>query len=270
MPIHPTAVVDPRAEIHPEAEIGPYVVVEGPVRIGPRTRVLAHVVITGHTDIGADNVIHYGAIVGHEPQDLAYRGAPTRLCIGDRNVIREHAEIHRATQEGTTTLLGSDVYLMSHAHVAHNCQIGDRAIVCSGALLAGHVVVGEQAFVSGNCVVHQHVRIGRLAILRGLARTSRDVPPFAILDGTHTVRGINRVGLRRAGFDAARIRALATAFRLLFRVRTNLGDAMAHVESTVQSPEVSELLAFIRASRRGVAMGPPRETVAASVSVEDD
>ena len=198
MAVHPTAIVDRRAEIDPAAEIGPYVVIEGPVRIGAGTRVMAHAFLTGDTHLGADNVIHPGAIVGHEPQDLAYRGAATGLRIGDRNVVREHAEIHRATQEGTVTVVGSDNYLMSHAHIAHNCLLGDHTIVCSGALVAGHAVLEDQAFVSGNCVVHQHVRIGRLAILRGLSRTSRDVPPFSIMDGTHTVRGVNRIGLRRA------------------------------------------------------------------------
>lgn len=269
MPVHPTALVDPRAEIDPQAEIGPYVVIEGPVRIGPRTRVMAHAVIVGRTEIGSDNAIHFGAILGHEPQDLAYRGAPTGLRIGDRNVIREHAEIHRATREGAETIVGNDTYLMSRAHVAHDCRIGDGAIVCSGALLAGHVVLGERAFVSGNCVVHQHVRVGRLALLRGLARTSRDVPPFCLLDGTHTVRGLNRVGLRRAGVEPARIRALATAFRILFRMRTNLREAAARVEETVRSPEVEELLGFIRASPRGVAMGPPRAGVAPADVLDD-
>ena len=256
MPIHPTAVVDARAELDATADIGPYVVIDGPVRIGPRTRVMAHTFLTGDTALGADNVVHPGAVLGHEPQDLAYRDAPTGLRIGDRNVIREHAEIHRATQEGTLTVVGSDNYLMSHGHIAHNCRVGDRTIVCSGALVAGHVVLEDQAFVSGNCVVHQYVRIGRLAILRGLSRTSRDVPPFSIMDGTHTVRGLNRVGLRRSGFDADRIRALHTAFRLLFRARLNLRDAIARVEAEVLSPDVDELLAFIRASKRGVAMGP--------------
>ena len=256
MAIHPTAIVDRRAEIDPAAEIGPYVVIEGPVRIGAGTRVMAHAFLIGDTHLGADNVIHPGAIVGHEPQDLAYRGAATGLRIGDRNVVREHAEIHRATQEGTVTVVGSDNYLMSHAHIAHNCLVGDRTIVCSGALVAGHAVLEDQAFVSGNCVVHQHVRVGRLAILRGLSRTSRDVPPFAIMDGTHTVRGVNRIGLRRAGLDATRIRTLVTAFRMLFRTRQNLREAMAQVEASLQSPDVDEVLAFIRASKRGVAMGP--------------
>ncbi len=267
MPIHPTAVVDRRAEIDATADIGPYVVIDGPVRLGPRTRVMAHAFLTGDTVLGADNVIHPGAVVGHEPQDLAYRGAPTGLRIGDRNVIREHAEIHRATQEGTVTVLGSDNYLMSHGHIAHNCRVGDRTVVCSGALVAGHVVLEDQAFVSGNCVVHQHVRIGRLAILRGLSRTSRDVPPFSIMDGTHTVRGVNRVGLRRAGFDAARIRALHAAFRILFRTRLNLGEAVARVAAEVRSPDVDEVLEFIRASTRGVAMGP--RAAAAEDDVDD-
>ena len=256
MGIHATAVVDPRAEIDATADIGPYVVIDGPVRVGPRTRVMSHAFLTGDSALGADNIVHPGAVIGHEPQDLAYRGAPTGLRIGDRNVIREHAEIHRATQEGTLTIVGSDNYLMSHAHIAHNCHVGDRTIICSGALVAGHVVVGDQAFVSGNCVVHQHVRIGRLAILRGLSRTSRDVPPFAIMDGTHTIRGLNRVGLRRAGFDRARTRALQDAFRILFRTRQNLREALARVEGEIRSDDVAELVAFVRASKRGVAMGP--------------
>jgi UDP-N-acetylglucosamine acyltransferase len=262
VPIHPTAVVDPRATIDPSAELGPYVVVDGPVEIGPRTRVMAHAFLTGRTVVGADNVIHPGAIVGHEPQDLKYAGAPTGCRIGNRNVIREHAEIHRATAPETWTIVGDDNYLMTRSHVAHNCVLGNHTVVASGALLAGHVTVGDQAFVSGNCVVHQFTRIGRLAILRGLSRTSRDVPPFCIMDGTHTVRGVNRVGLRRAGFDAPRIRALVTAFRILFRVRTNLQEALARVEAECRSPDVDELVAFIRAARHGVAMGPPRGPLA--------
>jgi len=256
VPIHPTAVVDRAAEIDASAAIGPYVVIEGPVRIGPRTRVMAGVYLAGRTELGADNVVHPGAVLGHEPQDLAYTGAPTGLRIGDRNVFREHTEVHRATQPDTWTEIGHDNYLMSQSHVAHNCRLGRGVIIASGALLGGHVVVEDQAFISGNCVVHQHCRVGRLAIMRGLSRASRDVPPFAIMDGTHTVRGLNRVGLRRAGFDAARIRALATAFRVLFRVRTNMRAAIARVEAEVRSPDVDYLLAFLRASVRGVATGP--------------
>jgi len=256
--VHPTAVVDRAAEIDPSAEIGPHVVIEGAVRIGPRTRVLAGAFLTGRIELGADNVIHPGAVVGSEPQDLSYRGAETGLRIGDRNVLREHCEIQRGTEAGTWTEIGDDNYLMSQAHVAHNCRLGNGVIMATGATLGGHVMVDDQAFISGNCVVHQHCRVGRLVIMRGLSRAARDLPPFAIIDGTHTVRGLNRVGLRRAGFDRERLRALATAFRILFRVRTNLAVAIARVEAEVRSPDVDDLLAFIRASRRGVAFGPPR------------
>lgn len=258
MPIHPTALVDRQATIDPAADLGPYVVVEGPVEIGPRTRVMAHAVLLGRTVIGADNEIHPGAVIGDAPQDLKYAGAPTGLRIGARNVIREHVQIHRATALDTWTVVGDDNFFMTSSHVAHNCVVGNQTILASGALLAGHVTVGDQAFVSGNCVVHQYTRVGRLSIMRGLSRASRDVPPFALMDGTHTVRGTNRVGLRRAGFEPDRIRIIIRAFRILFRERTNLREAMARVEAECRSPEVDELLAFMRESKRGVAMGPPR------------
>jgi UDP-N-acetylglucosamine acyltransferase len=155
-------------------------------------------------------------------------------------------------------VIGDETFFMANAHVAHNCAVGNGVIVAGGALLAGHVTIGDQAFVSGNCVVHQYTRIGRLVIMRGLSRTSRDVPPFALMDGTHTVRGVNRVGLRRAGFDGGRIRMLVRAFRILFGERTNIRLAMERVAAECPSPDVDEVLAFIRAAKRGVAMGPRR------------
>ncbi len=258
MPIHPTAVVDSRATIHPSAEVGPFVVIDGPVEVGPRTRVMAHAVLLGRTVLGDDNVVHPGAVLGGAPQDLKYTDAPTGVRIGHRNVFREHAIVNRGTAADTWTTIGDDGYLMSNAHVAHNCVVGDGVILASGALLAGHVTVGDHAFVSGNCVVHQFTRVGRLSIMRGLSRASRDVPPFAILDGTHTVRGVNRVGLRRAGVDAGRIRAIVRAFRILFGERTNLALAMERVGAECRSPDVDEVLAFIGATKRGVAMGPRR------------
>lgn len=259
MPIHPTALIDPRAEIHAEADIGPYVVIEGPVRVGRGTRVLAHAVLTSNVDIGEDNEIHMAAVIGHMPQDVAYKGGRTFLRIGDRNIIREHCQVHRGTTEGSATVIGNDNYFMHNAHIAHNCQIGNHAIIAGGALLAGYVQVADRAFVSGNCVVHQFVRIGTLAILRGLSRTSRDVPPFCIMDGTHTVRGINIVGLRRAGFTAERIRALRQAFTWLFRQKVNLTRAVAELQSQPCSPDVLHLLDFIHQSKRGVCFGPRME-----------
>jgi UDP-N-acetylglucosamine acyltransferase len=258
VPIHPTAVVDPRATIDPTAEVGPYVVIDGPVEVGARTQVMAHAVLLGRTILGDDNVVHPGAVLGGPPQDLKYTDAPTGVRIGHRNVLREHVIVNRGTAAETWTTIGDDGFFMSNAHVAHNCAVGNEVIVASGALLAGHVTVGDQAFLSGNCVVHQFTRVGRLSIMRGLSRASRDVPPFAIMDGTHTVRGVNRVGLRRAGFDAGRIRTLVRAFRILFGERTNIRLAMERVAAECPSPDVDEVLAFIRVAKRGVAMGPRR------------
>jgi len=175
--------------------------------------------------------------------------------IGDRNVIREHTQIHRGTKPGSATTIGDDNFLMTMAHVGHNCVLGNRVILATGATLGGYVTVEDQVFISGNCVVHQFVRIGRLALLRGLSRSSRDVPPFCIMDGTHTVRAVNRVGLRRAGFTAAQIRDVHRAFvRLFGRVR-NLSKALEAVEAGACSAEVRYLIDFIRASTRGVCRG---------------
>lgn len=256
MPIHSTALVDRRAEIDPAADIGAFVVIDGPVVVGAGTRVLPYAHLSGRTEIGRDNVIHMGAVIGHAPQDLGYREAPTALRIGARNIIREHAEVHRATKLEHPTTVGDDNFLFARSHIAHDCRLGNRIIVASGALLAGHVQVGDGANVSGNCVVHQFVRIGRFALLRGGSRTSRDVPPFALMDGTHTVHGINRVGLRRAGFVAERIRAIERAYVALFRTRRNLGAALAELEAGPLTDDLAELVAFIRASRRGVCFGP--------------
>jgi UDP-N-acetylglucosamine acyltransferase len=255
--IHSTAIVDAEAALHPTVSVGPYVVIDGPVRIGAGTRLMAHAVVRGATEIGARNVIHPGVVLGGEPQDLAFRDeATTYLTIGDDNVFREHVQAHRGTVAGSATVIGDRNYFMQNAHVAHNCRVGNDAIVAGGALLAGHVELADRAFVSGNCVVHQHVRIGTLALLRGLSRTSRDVPPFCIMDGTHTVRGVNVIGLRRAGFDAGRIASIRRAVKTLFGRPTHLGRALASVEANDPSDDVRHLVAFIRASKRGVCLAP--------------
>ncbi len=256
MAIHPTAVIAPRAELDAEVDVGPYVVIDGPVQIGRGTRILSHAVLTGWTRIGRDNEIHMGAVVGHVPQDVAYTGARSYLRIGDRNVIREHSQIHRGTTAESETVVGDDNFLMQHAHVAHNCRLGNHTVIGGGALLAGHVSVEDRAFVSGNCVVHQTVRIGTLALLRGLSRTSRDVPPFCIMDGTHTVRGLNVVGLRRAGFGPERIADLRRAFSALFRRRGDLSRKVETLLDSGPSADVRRLIEFIRGSERGVCFGP--------------
>ncbi len=256
MPIHPTAIIDSNCEIDSEVEIGPYVVIEGQVKIKRGTRVMAHAYLTGWTEIGEDNEIHPGAVLGDAPQDKAYRGQATYLRIGDHNIIREYVQIHRGTAPGSTTVIGNHNFLMATAHVGHNCKLGDNVILANGALLGGHVEVGNQVFISGNCVVHQFVRIGDFALMRGLSGTSRDVPPYAIIDWQHTVRGVNVVGLKRAGFEDKRIRAIRQAFRILFRKGRNLSLAVKEVKkSTGANADVSALLEFIEGSKRGVCFG---------------
>ena len=236
--IHPTAIVDPRAEIGASAEVGPFAVIEGRARVGERTHIHAHAVITGGAEIGADNRVHSGAVLGDVPQDVAFTGVESFLRIGDGNVFRENSTIHRGTKPGSETRIGDRNYFMQNSHVAHNCRIDNDAIVAGGAMLSGYVELGDRGFVSGNCVVHQFVRIGRLALLRGLSRTSRDVPPFCIMDGTHTVRAVNLVGLRRAGVSAPAIRAIRDAFKILFLRPRNLTLALAELEREPLSAEV--------------------------------
>ena len=256
MKIHPTAVIDSKAQIDPDVEIGPYVVIEGQVRIRRGTRVMAHAYLTGWTEIGEGNEIHPGVVLGDAPQDKAYKGEETYLKIGDQNVFREYVQVHRGTVAGSSTVIGNDNFLMATAHVGHNCKLGDNVVLANGALLGGHVEVGNNVFISGNCVVHQFVRIGDYSLMRGLSGTSRDVPPFAIVDWQHTVRGVNVVGLKRAGFDEKRIRALRGAFRVLFRKGRNLALAVQEVEKSAgANTDVLALLEFIKSSERGVCFG---------------
>jgi len=256
MTIHPSAIIAANAEIDAEVDIGPYVVIEGPVKIGRGTRVMAHACIMGRTQIGAHNEIHPGAVLGDTPQDKAYKEKESYLKIGDRNIIREHVQIHRGTVAGSATMVGDDNFLMANSHIGHNCKIGDHNVLANGALLGGYVEMGSHVFISGNCVVHQFVRIGDYALMRGLSGTSRDVPPFAIVDWQHTVRGVNVVGLKRAGFDEQRIREIRRAFRVLFRQGRNLSLAVKEIENVERaSPDVLTLLDFIRSSKRGVCCG---------------
>ncbi|HEY6394863.1 MAG TPA: acyl-ACP--UDP-N-acetylglucosamine O-acyltransferase [Candidatus Binataceae bacterium] len=255
--VHPSAVVGPKVVLGPDVEVGPFCLLDGNIRIGAGTRLIGHVTILGDCDFGEANVLHPNVVIGDEPQDLAYTGGPRSVRIGNRNVFREGATVHRGSERGAVTILGNDIFMMQNSHVAHDCRVGDSSIIAGGALLAGWVEMGERALVSGNCVVHQYTRIGRFAMMRGLSRTSRDIPPFCIMDGTHTLRGINVVALRRAGFPASSINALRGAFNSLFGVRQNLKLAVERLPGEGQvAPEVAEMVEFIRASKRGVAFGP--------------
>ena len=255
--VHPSAVLGDDVELDDGVEVGPFCFLDGRVRIGAGTRLLNHVTILGNAGIGRDNVLHPNVVIGDEPQDISYTGGPRAVRIGDRNIFREGVTIHRGSEKGEVTIVGDDNYFMQNSHAAHDCRIGNSTIIAGGALLAGWVQVGDQALVSGNCVVHQFVRIGRLSLMRGLSRTSRDIPPFCIADGTHTVYAINVRGLQRAGWDSAQIREVRKAFRALFVGRRNLKAAVEDLlGSGPPVREVAELIEFIQASRRGVAFGP--------------
>lgn len=255
--VHPSVVIGPDVELAEDVEIGPFCLLDGRIRIGAGTRLIGHVTILGDTELGEGNVLHANTVIGDEPQDISYTGARRFVRIGSRNVFREGVTVQRGCERGEVTIIGDDNFLMQNAHVAHDCRVGNSTIIAGGALLAGWVELGNRAQVSGNCVVHQFVRIGRLAMMRGLSRTSRDIPPFCIADLTHTLRGINVIGLRRDGFTTAAIRDLRHAFAVLFGERRNLTLAIERlIAAGNPSPEVAEMLQFIRASKRGVAFGP--------------
>jgi len=253
MSVHPTAIVSPEARLGRDVSIGPYVVVEDGTVIGDGCEVRAHVVVRRHTCLGSGNRVHEGAVLGGEPQDLSFRGQETRLVIGDRNLIREGVTIHRSTKEGGATVVGSDCFLMAYTHVAHDCRLGDRVVVANNVMLAGHVEVGDRAFLGGGVAVHQFCRVGRLAMIGGVAKVVQDCLPFVITDGHPArARGLNVVGLRRAGVSAPQLRTLREAYGLLVRSSLHLDVALEKM-ARLQDPLVDELIAFVRGSKRGFA-----------------
>jgi UDP-N-acetylglucosamine acyltransferase len=250
--IHPTAIIDPAARLADDVTVGPYTVIDGPVTLGPGCKVGPHAHLIGPLTLGRDNVIHTGAVLGDRPQHLQFADPPTEVVIGDGNVFREHATVHAGTlPEGTR--VGNHNYVMASAHVAHDCTLGDQIVLCNGALVAGHCLVADGAFISGNCAIHQFSRVGRLAMLSGGATISRDLPPFFMGEGRNRVVGVNVVGMRRAGVPNDQINAVREAYRLLFLQRMVLPAAIDLVKRTVGDVEaVAELVAFIRASKRGI------------------
>ena len=250
--IHPTAIVNSRAKLDGTVQVGPYAVIDEHVAIGPYCIIGPHVYLTGRTTIGAHNRFYAGCVIGEEPQDLKYAGEPTGLRIGDRNVFREHATVHRSNKLAEETVVGSENFLMANSHVAHNCHLGDRVILANGVLLAGHVAVEDRAFISGNCVVHQFVRIGTLALMQGGSAASLDVPPYTVVRRGNLICGLNFVGLRRAGFTPAERLELKQLYRLLFRERLNLREALMAGRAKFASAPAKNLMEFVSASKRGI------------------
>ncbi len=252
--IHPSALVAPGAELADDVEVGPFCTVGPHVVIGAGTRLISHCVVDGWTRVGAGCTLYPFSSVGLQTQDLKFKGGAPRTEVGDRTVIRESATVHAATYDGDVTRVGSDCLIMAYAHVAHDCVVGNRVIMANVATLAGHVVVEDQAIVGGLAAIHQFVRIGRLAILGGCTKVVKDVPPFMTADGNPAeVRMINKLGLERAGFAEATQTAVKQAFRILYRENLITSKACERIEAELGTiPEVRELLAFVRASQRGI------------------
>lgn len=258
MAIHPTAIVNPHAEIDPTVEIGPYCVIDAQVRIAAGCRLFHNVYVTGWTRVGEDCVIHPGAIVGHEPQDTKYKGEPTGCVIGRGVVLREYVTIHRATDPDSETVIGDECFILAGAHVAHNCALGKGVMLTNNVMLAGHVSIGDRATLGGAVGVHQFVRIGTLAMITGHARVFMDVVPYALVDADGRVAGINRVGLRRAGFSRETTQGVRDAYRILFDRRRTFEARRVAIAELPPSDGVALLRSFLDApSRRGIA-GPSR------------
>ena len=255
MPIHPTAHIHPSAEIDPSTDIGANVIVEEGAVIGAGNLIMANAFIGPHTVIGEENRIHMGAVIGHEPQDYAFEGEASFTRIGSRNEIREFATIHRGTGEGKATEVGDECFIMVHAHVAHNCTLGNRVTLANLCSMAGHVSVGDGAFISGNCVIHQFCRIGELSMLGGLSAVNRDLPPFMLARGRPAaVAGVNAVGLRRAAIGPEVRKELKRAYKIIYRSGNRLTEGLAELAES-ELPEMQLLVRFIRESKRGIMIG---------------
>ena len=253
------AVIAPTARIHPDAKIGPgvsigdFCVVESDVEIGAGCALEPYVYVKRWTTLGERNRISAGTVLGTDPLDKAFNGARSYLRIGHGNQIREHYTISRGTRPESVTQIGDENYIMTSGHIAHNCKIGNRTVICSCALVAGYVEVEDQAFISGGVVVHQYSKIGRLAMIGGNTRVNSDVPPFFMYSGFNVAaKGLNLVGLKRAGYKHSDIAVLKKAYQILYRSGLKLSDALARIETEIPTPETRHLVEFVRRSERGI------------------
>jgi UDP-N-acetylglucosamine acyltransferase len=259
MSIDPSATIAPSARVHPDARIGPgvrigeFCVIESDVEIGAGCAIEPYCFIKRWTTLGERNEISAGTVLGTDPFDKKFTGERSYLRIGNDNKIREHYTISRGTAPESATEIGNGNYIMSSGHIAHNCRIGNNTVIASCALLAGYVEVEDDAFISGGVGVHQFTKIGRLAMVAGNSGINTDAPPFFMYAGFRaTPKGLNVVGLRRAGFQAADLSALKKAYQLLYRSGLKLTEAVERIETTLPNPETLDLVRFIRRSERGI------------------
>lgn len=252
--IHPTAVVDPSAQIGDGTRIGPYAVIEGPAELGENCVLEAHATLTGVVRLGRGVRVGHGSVLGGWPQDFAFDPATASgVEVGDESQLREHCTIHRGTAAGTFTRLGARCLLMAGAHLGHNARVGDHVVIANHVLLGGHVEIGDRVFVGGGSVFHQFVRVGRGAMIQGLSAFSKDVPPFTLGAERNLVFGLNVVGLRRAGFSAAERAEIKEAFKLLYGAGMNVSQALEAAKARAWGKAAAEFFTFAAtAKKRGL------------------
>jgi UDP-N-acetylglucosamine acyltransferase len=252
--LHPTAIVHPAAEIGSDAEVGPYCVVGEHVSIGARTVLQAHVLVNGWTSIGEDCLLYPFSTVGAASQDRKYAGERAYTRIGNRTILREYVSIQRATGHDEVTAVGDDCLLLAYVHIAHNCVLGNGVTMSNLAQLAGHVQVGDFVTIGGHTGVHQFTRIGRYAMVGGMSKCTKDVPPFFLVEGNPCEPyGLNSVGLRRAAFSVEERRDMKRCYKLLYNPKLNVSQAIAAMKEQVVTEPGHEIIAFLEApSQRGV------------------
>ena len=271
--IHPAAIVDPQAEIANDVEIGPFCVVESGARIDSGCRLVANVIVRSGTTLGPESIVYEGAVLGGLPQHSNLTTSPGRVIIGARNIIREHATVHRAMHEENDTCIGDDCLLMVGAHVAHDCHVGNHVILTNGAMLGGHVEVGDRACLGGNSAVHQFCRIGRLAMVGGCTKVVQDIPPFVLTDGaTALIVGLNKVGLRRAGMSREEILDLKAAYRLIYRQGLTFQETIEALQDQFTVGVATEFAEFFQGGERGFVQerrSPPRVALRVHPAVDE-
>ena len=265
MKIHPTAIVSTDADLADSVEIGPLAIIESGVRIDSGCRLAGQVVVKENTTIGSDTMIHEGAVIGGLPQHTNMPEHCGSVVIGRRNTIREHVTVHLGLEEDGVTRIGDDCLLMVGSHVAHDCKVGNHAILTNHVLLGGFVEIGERACLGGDVAVHQFCRVGRLSMVGGCARVVQDVPPFVLTDGQSCmVVGLNRIGLRRAGFDRYDVTQLKEAYQLIYRQGLSHEETLAALEVRFLEGPVSEFAPFFRQGKRGFVQErrcPPKAAI---------
>lgn len=271
-PIHPTAIIDPAALLDEGVEVGPYSIIGAGVHVGANTIIGPHVIIENGSVIGADCRIASGAVLGGPPQDLAYKGEPTGIRIGNGTQIRECVTINRATGEGEETVIGENCFFMAYSHAAHNCRIGNNVILANAVQLGGYVQLGDYSFIGGGSVMHQFVRVGRMAFLGGASATRQDIPPFAMTDGRPaSIQGINSIGLRRRGLTSGERQLLKKAFFYLWFSGLNQSQAIEAIRANLEmNPYIQELLDFVLSSKRGISHKAGTESASGNEEAEKE